>query len=80
MWGEHVYCEGHGRVAEPVARLAHSIAAVYGAYFHCRDIPGEGWRYWFTMRGGGQTANRLVEQAIRADLAANGLDINRLAK
>ena len=60
-------------------RHAERIAREHGAHFCCRDIPGEGWRYWFTLTDGGNAANRLIERAIRSGLAAAGLDIRRLA-
>lgn len=74
-----VFAEGHGRVSVRVARQATRIAREHGAHFRCRDIPGEGWRYWFTLADGGNNANRQTEQAIRSRLAAAGLDIRRLA-
>ena len=61
-----------------VARDAERIARAHGGRFHCRDIPGEGWRYWFTLIDGGTAANRATERAIRNGLAAAGLDIRRL--
>ncbi|WP_446830020.1 hypothetical protein [Candidatus Foliamicus sp.] len=74
-----VFGEGRGRVSGRVARHAERIARTHGAHFRCRSIPGEGWRYWFTHPDGGRAANRMTEQAIRSGLAAEGLDIRRLA-
>lgn len=79
MPGGLVFGEGRGRVPEHVARHAERVARAHGAHFRCREIPGEGWRYWFTSPDGGSAANRLTEQSIRSGLAAAGLDIRRLA-
>lgn len=77
--GARVFGEGCGRVSERISHLAKRIADEHGAHFHCRAIPGEGWRYWFTYPDGGRAANRMTEQAIRSSLAAESLDIRRLA-
>ena len=79
MRGALVFGEGCGRVPAQVAREAERVARAHGARFHSRNIPGEGWRYWFTLIDGGIAANRLTEQSIRSGLAAAGLDIYRLA-
>ncbi|MDE0681238.1 MAG: hypothetical protein OXI11_13690 [Gammaproteobacteria bacterium] len=79
MRGGLVFGEGRGRVSERVARQAERLAREHGAHFRCRDIPGEGWRYWFTLADGGNNANRQTERAVRSSLAAAGLDIRRLA-
>ncbi|MDE0489496.1 MAG: hypothetical protein OXI07_09950 [Gammaproteobacteria bacterium] len=78
--GGIVFGEGRGRVSDRVVRHAERIAREHGAHFFCRDIPGEGWRYWFTHPDGGSAANRMTEQAIRSGLAAVDLDIHRLAQ
>lgn len=76
MRGGLIFGEGRGRVRQSTARQAERI---HGARFHSRVIPGEGSRYWFTLIDGGLAANRLTEQLVRTGLAAEGLDIRRLA-
>ncbi|MCY3817314.1 MAG: hypothetical protein OXG59_13600 [Gammaproteobacteria bacterium] len=75
-----IFGEGRGRVSKRIVHHAERIAREHGAHFFCRDIPGEGWRYWFTHPDGGSAANRIIEQAIRSGLAAEGLDIRRMAQ
>ena len=79
MRGGLVFGQGRGRVPERAVRHAERIARQHGARFHSRVIPGEGSRYWFTLIDGGLAANRLTEQLVRTGLAAEGLDIRRLA-
>ena len=79
MPGGLVLFEGAGRVPAHVARKAEQVARAHGAQFRRRNIPGEGWRYWFVLPDGGSTANRVMERAIRSGLAAAGLNIRRLA-
>ena len=74
-----VFGEGRGRVPDRVARQAERIARTHGAQFRSRSIPCEGSRCWFTLIDGGLAANRLTEQLVRTGLAAEGLDIRRLA-
>lgn len=63
-----------------VAREAERVARAHGARFHSRDIPGEGWCYWFTVPDGGRIANRMVKQAILEAIEACGLDTKRLGR
>lgn len=68
---EHHFGVGQGRPKH--ARRIESIAKKHDAAFTWAELPGEGWRYWFSCRNNGFPFDRDTERAVKGALEAVGL-------
>lgn len=68
---EHHFGVGRGRPQNRV-RIA-AIAKRHGASFVVAELPGEGWRFWFTCPNAGHPFDRATRDAVFADLKSAGL-------
>ena len=69
--GEYHFGVGRGR-AKHVQRIDR-IARKHGADFVCCNLPGDGWRYWFSGPNRGFPFDGAMARAVEADLEAVGL-------
>ena len=74
---EYHFSTGRGKVSGRLAKRADAVARKHGAYFVAADLP-EGPRYWFSGPNLGHPFDAAMARAVREDLAAAGLDIERL--
>ena len=64
------YCFGvqRGRLSEKEQKRRKRIARRHGANFVYADIPGDGWKSWFTCPNRGEPFDGATRRAVMADV------------
>jgi hypothetical protein len=76
---EFDFLSGRGRLSPAARRRIASVARRHGCAFTNVELPGEGWRYWFSGPNRGDPFDRAIAIAVREDLASAGIDLDMLA-
>jgi hypothetical protein len=72
---EHHFGLGRGRVSKEDYRRIDQIAAKHGATFTNPNLPGDGWRYWFSCPNRGQPFDGDTARAVLGEVEAAGIKL-----
>lgn len=68
--GEYFFLVGRGYVDDRTRAAVDRVAAKHGVTFVRVNLPGEGWRFWFSGPNRGAPFDRELAARVRADLDA----------
>lgn len=72
---EYMFGVGRGKVSAAKAKKVNTIAKKHDARFIAANIPGDGFKYWFSGPNLGAPFDKAMADAVYADLDTAGISL-----